>query len=141
MSYDVDLTRKQRQLLVRFIGVMIVAVLALFAAVLASDYNHRKDATRLLRAGCERNKRDRRANADGWTAHSLYINKVVLAGSVKEDVKRAARHARKTYRRISRDLEKRSRIDCRTEFPDPPLVSVPWQSSGLIRVPVVPPVW
>lgn len=62
--------------------------------------------------GCERGKKDRVTNAAAWTKHAAYINSVLRAPSVKEDVKRAARDAQLTYLMASKDLTTRSRISC-----------------------------
>lgn len=76
------------------------------------------------RAGCERGKLDRSANADGWTAHQRYIEAVLEASSVKGDVKEAARRAIGTYMRISGDLRRRARIECAAQFPKPPFLDL-----------------
>lgn len=87
------------------------------------DERDRRDAqvelVQMQRAGCERSKLDRADNAAAWTAHRTYIESVTRAASVKEDVKRAARHAARTYRRVAASLTKRSQIDCSVAFPLP----------------------
>lgn len=117
---DVELTYKQRKLLIRITVLLVVAVLALFFMVVLSSYQSRVDITNTLRTGCERSKADRIDNASAWTAHRVYITKVTGADSVQEDVKRAARIANRTYRRVSRHLKARSKVECRRAFPDPP---------------------
>jgi ribosomal protein S20 len=75
------------------------------------------DTAKNSQAGCERTKQDRKDNADFQTAQKTYINKVVLAQSVKADVKAAAKEAIKTFDRTSANLTKRSMIDCHAAFP------------------------
>lgn len=76
-----------------------------------------KSVIKATRRGCERGKEDRRANADFQRAQSAYILKVTRAASVKEDVKRAAREARKVFTRTSSDLTERSKINCKKAYP------------------------
>lgn len=71
------------------------------------------------RAGCERGKLDRKANAAAWGAHAAYIVKVTRAKSVKEDVKRAARVEARTATRVAADLIARSTLDCERLYPSP----------------------
>ena len=87
-----------------------------------SGYQSRVSTVQTLRLGCERGKLDRADNADFQNAHKVYIDKVVLAQSVKEDVKRAAREAERTYIRTSADLTKRSKINCAKAFPKARLI-------------------
>lgn len=119
---ETELTARQRALLVRFVGLMLVAMIALIAMTLVSSYQTRFAIIRTQRIGCERGKLDRAASAAGWTAHRIYIERVTGAQSVQEDVKRAARVAERTYVRISRDFTARARLDCKDAFPDPPVV-------------------
>lgn len=69
------------------------------------------------RRGCERSKKDRKDSADFQMAQATYIKTVTGAASVKEDVKIAARRARKVFVRTSRSLEERAKINCKKAFP------------------------
>jgi hypothetical protein len=102
------------------LGVGVLA--ALLVLILAQSYAGRVALVDSQRGGCERSKLDRKNNADGWTAHAAYIDNVTRAASVQEDVKRAARTAVTTYERVSRDLRRRSHIDCADVFPAPSLM-------------------
>lgn len=97
---------------------MIVQLLVI-GYVFASQYEGRVTTYHNLLAGCERSKKDRVANADFQNAHRKYIERVVLAQSVKEDVKRAARDALATYQVTADALLERSTIDCRKAFAKP----------------------
>lgn len=82
-----------------------------------TGYQGRKTTVRNQRAGCERGKLDRADNAAFQRAHKLYIDKVVLAKSVEEDVKAAARTAVETYNKTAASLTLRSQINCAKAFP------------------------
>lgn len=97
------------------IGMCCFLLLTLYVAY--SDYQGRKNLVVSQRAGCERGKLDRIDNAAFQRAHKLYIDKVVLAASVKEDVKEAAREAVQTYNRTADDLTRRSKINCGKVYP------------------------
>lgn len=104
------------------LGVLILIGLVVQLGVIAyvgySTYQGRKDTVKYQRAGCERSKLDRTDNADFQKAQSVYIRRVTRAVSVKEDVKIAAREARKTFKRTSASLGRRSKINCETAFPN-----------------------
>lgn len=86
-------------------------------------------------AGCQRGKKDRAANAEaleqiakGFRTQRNYLKGVLVAQSVKEDVKRKARHARANFTSVSFEIGKsaeslRSRtgpnLDCGEAFPRP----------------------
>jgi hypothetical protein len=99
--------------------ISMVVTLMLTGYVFYQSYAGRLDLVHTQRLGCERGKLDRADNAAFQNAHKKYIDKVVLAQSVKEDVKRAAREAEKTYVRTAADLTRRSEIDCVKAFPNP----------------------
>lgn len=87
-----------------------------------SSYQGRVDLVYSQRAGCERGKLDRIDNAAFQRAHKIYIDRVVLAQSVKADVKRAAREAVITYNRTAANLYRRSKINCQTASPKASLI-------------------
>lgn len=95
----------------------MLAMLVVVAYVFYTDFEGRKNTVTAQRAGCERSKLDRTANAAFQRAHTEYITTVTGAKSVKEDVKKAARKAVKTFQRTSKDLSKRAKIKCRKAFP------------------------
>lgn len=99
------------------LGFGVFVVLLLLLLPLAAGYEGRKAIVKSAREMCVQAKVDRIDNADGWTAHSEYIGKVTAAASVKEDVKHAARKARRTYTRISASLSIRARVDCKKAHP------------------------
>lgn len=77
----------------------------------------RKGLVDFQHKGCERGKLDRKDNSDFQRAQAKYIKKVTGAKSVKEDVKIAAREARKVFVRTSRSLINRSKINCKQRLP------------------------
>jgi hypothetical protein len=103
---------------------LIVLGIQLFVIgyVFYQSYQGRLNIVTTQRLGCERGKKDRGDNADFQQAQKQYIDKVVLAGSVKEDVKDAAREAVKTFERTSNSLSERALIDCHKAFPDAKLI-------------------
>lgn len=111
------ITRATASNLARLVIVGMVVQLLVIGYVAYSSHENSADSVRSQRQGCERNKRDRWANAAFQVAHKKYIERVVLAQSVKSDVKRAAREAIKTYTWTAADLTKRAKIDCAAAFP------------------------
>lgn len=111
------LTRQQGGLLVKMIIIGMIVQLTVVGFVAYSTFDDRSDLVNAQRAGCERSKLDRKDNADFQVAHKRYIDKVVLAQSVKEDVKQAARDAVRTYNRTSADLAARAKLKCAVLFP------------------------
>lgn len=124
------LTRGQTSSFVRLILVGLIVQLAVIGYVAYSSYIGRRDVATASRAGCERNKLDRVANAKGWrTAETARLNSVSeTTGISVENVRKllkskpspsdlpdltAARH----YDRIAKGLEARSRISCSKAFP------------------------
>lgn len=110
--------RDLRGLLISFVVVAVLVV----GYVLWQSYEGRVDIVNGQRSACERGKLDRMDNAEGWTAHSTYIQSVILAPSVKEDVKTAARVAQGHYDKISASLTDRSHIDCESAYPSASLM-------------------
>lgn len=104
--------------IVRLILLVLVLLLVLIGYVFFQAYDNRVEVVDNQRRGCERGKLDRRDNARFQMAQAQYVHKVVLAQSVKNDVKKAARTAVKTFDKTSANLSKRSKIDCTKAFPD-----------------------
>lgn len=113
------LNRRTAKALVKLLIVGMVAQLLVVGYVFYQGYHGRVALVISQRAGCERGKLDRIDNAAFQRAHRKYIDRVVLAQSVKEDVKEAAREAVATYNQTAADLTKRSKINCMRVFPDP----------------------
>lgn len=105
---------------------LVIAVMAMqlfiVGYVFYTGYQGRVGIVNNQRAGCNRGKLDRIDNAAFQRAHKLYIDRVVLAASVKADVKAAARDAVETYNQTAANLTKRSLIDCSKAFPDARLI-------------------
>jgi hypothetical protein len=110
VNRNVELTRQQRAILIRFVATMLVSVLALFVMTLLSSYQTRVAIVNTQRSGCERGKLDRSANARAW-------REAEKARTRDGDLDTAA-----IYKSVAEGLEKRSKLKCSTTFPDPPFV-------------------
>lgn len=99
-----------------FVGIGIV-VLWVVVAVALVGYTGRQGLRTSNIKACGQAKEDRKDIAESLTAHKLYIEKVVLAQSVKEDVKIAARKANTTHERTAHRLTQRAKINCIKENP------------------------
>lgn len=108
--------------LTRLVLACMFCMLLSVAYVCYSSYQGRVALVDSQRAGCERGKLDRIDNAAFQRAHKIYIDRVVLAQSVKADVKRAAREAVITYNRTAESLSKRAKINCQTAIPKASLI-------------------
>lgn len=99
------LTSRSGQLMMKtFIwGTMIQVLLVVY--VFYQSYEGRETVVHAQRAGCERSKNDRKANAAGWR----------IAEKARRDGGQilVANH----YRDIASQLEKRSRIPCNKAVP------------------------
>ena len=114
---NTTLTRRQGGLIVKVILIGMFVQLGVMGFVPVSFYKGRADTAVNSQKGCDRNKKDRKDNADFQNAQKDYIKKVVLAQSVKNDVKQAAKEAVKTFDRTSASLTRRSKINCKAAFP------------------------
>lgn len=114
---NTPLTRHQGSLLAKMLIVGLFVNLAVVGYVFYQSYAGRESVVNSQRGGCERGKKDRIDNAAFQNAHKRYIEKVVLARSVKPDVKAAAREAIKTYTVTAADLTKRAKISCAVAYP------------------------
>lgn len=111
------LTVKAGHSLTKLLVLVLCAQVALLCYDFYSNYKGRQDLVTAQRAGCERGKRDRAANAEFQRAHTIYITGVTDAPSVHKDVKELAKTAVEVYRRTSAVLTKQSHIDCTKAFP------------------------
>lgn len=112
-----DAVRTVLRALNKIAWVAVAACVVLLALYGIASYQDRKTSADAARKACRTSKLDRIDNAASWTAHREYIESVVLAASVKEDVKRAARRANRVHRRTARRLTARARVDCAREHP------------------------
>lgn len=97
-----DLGRKVISLLV----CSMILQLGVIAYVFYQSYQGRVDLVSGQRAGCERSKKDRRKNSEGWRE----AQKARVASNDFDVAKK--------YRNIADSLEERSQIDCSTAFPN-----------------------
>lgn len=99
-----------------------VAVKAATVEIQQRAYRQDIEAWRARLAGCRRGKQDRTANAKAFRAQANYLKKVLAAGSVKADVKRAARRNWRTQNQSATSLESRTgrNLDCAAATPKPP---------------------
>jgi Tfp pilus assembly protein PilX len=110
MSDDVELTYRQRRAMLRFVVLMLLAIVLLFGMVILTSYQSRSDQAKASRAGCERSKLDRRANARAW-------REAQKARTRDGDLGTAA-----IYKGVADGLVVRSKIVCKDLFPDPPVL-------------------
>lgn len=109
---------------------MIVIFLGFWQA-----YQARIDLVASQRAGCERGKLDRAANAEGWRtaqvarAASAAENKSISIEAVNKLIRQPVSPgdgfdliAARRYHKITTELTKRSRINCAEAFPDATLI-------------------
>lgn len=84
----------------------MVCLLVVVGYVFWQSYEARHTTVQSQRAGCERSKLDRIANAHGWR--------------IAEDARRAEGNYQvaNDYRDIAESLEERSRINCKKVYPD-----------------------
>lgn len=112
-----SLSKTVNQSLAMLVVIGMAVQLAVISLVFVQGYRANTKLLDFQRAACERGKLDRKSNAAFQTAHKQYIDKVVLAQSVQEDVKRAARDAVEVYQITAADLRSRASIDCNEVFP------------------------
>ncbi len=96
--------------MVRFLITVLVVQLFLIGYVFIQSYDGRVKLVNNSRTACERGKKDRLANAEGWRiaqAARLADGNVVVANR---------------YADIAVGLENRGHIDCTEAFPDPSLI-------------------
>jgi hypothetical protein len=95
---------------VRTLVALVVAVSALVFGSWLTAYSGRQALVDSQRAGCERSKLDRAANARGWRAAE--------AARTRDGNLNTATF----YGHLAAELEMRSRIDCVRQFPAPSLL-------------------
>lgn len=107
MPYREQIRRNEQMLysLAKLILVLMAIQLLVILYVGWSSYNGRQDLVESQRAGCNRAKLDRSANAQGWR-----IAEAARRAEGQEVVAKA-------YNDIAEGLEDRSRIDCIDAFP------------------------
>jgi len=119
---DTPMTKKHGENIVKLLIGGMICMLLVVGYVFIQGYQGRQTLVESQRSGCERGKLDRIDNAAFQKAHKTYIDKVVLAQSVKEDVKQAAREAVETYNKTAASLASRSKINCHKAFPEARLI-------------------
>jgi hypothetical protein len=107
-----DFNDGQRLALIKLVGVLCVMVIALFLMVVLNTYQQNKADVQGKRQGCERNKLDRAANARAW-------REAQRARTRDGDLDTAA-----IYKSVADGLARRSRVDCKRQFPDTPFLRV-----------------
>jgi hypothetical protein len=91
---------------------LVAAWAMLIFVQLYSSYQARQDIVESQRAGCERGKLDRTANAQGWR------NAEAARRASGDD------EIADVYRGIAEGLEARSRVVCSVAFPTPPFIKL-----------------
>jgi hypothetical protein len=116
---DVELTHSQRRLIIRFLMLQLMVLGLILLTVLLSSWQTRSDQAVNARAGCERSKLDRNANAAGWRTAQRR-----LQSQYDRDPQPTDLRALRRYRRIAQGLERRARVECAVAFPDPPFIKL-----------------
>ena len=106
----------------RMMGGVLIALVALSVAVWYMGYSGRAALVESQRAGCERSKRDREANATAWREAHAARSDTASNPDEPTSVRQSARRTAAVYRRTVAELEGRAAIDCREAFPDPRLL-------------------
>lgn len=107
--------------------IALIGLIVLMVGVWWTGYDNRREIVEGQRIGCERGKLDRTANAEAFRGQSDYLNLVLEAESVQEDVKRAARINQAIQNASASSLESRTgdNLDCAEVFPAPPAIPLP----------------
>lgn len=126
-----QLSSKQGASVVKLLIAGMVCFLLLVGYVFFQAYQGRTDLVNSQRAGCERAKLDRAANAEGWrTAQTARLRTLaetmhISFDAVKQVLKQKPSSgdlpdlvAARRYDSIAAGLEDRSRINCTEAFPD-----------------------
>jgi hypothetical protein len=100
-----DLTREEGIRIVKLMLAGMIALLFVVAYVFYTDYQGRKSEVAAVRSGCERDKRDRAANAEGW--------RIAEAARRAEGMNDVANR----YQRIASGMEERAKINCNKIYP------------------------
>lgn len=117
--------------IVRLVLLLFALLLLLWGYTLWQSYKGRVDLVHSERVGCERGKKDRKANAIGWRAaefarldtlaQTLHIS--FKEAKARLDTKPTPREvpdlvAARQYAKIASGLERRGRIDCTKAYPN-----------------------
>lgn len=115
---EVNLSEETARKLVGLIIGGYILIIGLIIGQWYVDYGNRKDRVVELRQGCERGKLDRTSTANAFRAQSDYLNLVLEARSVKQDVKDAAEINQGVQNTSASDLETRTGegFDCTQIF-------------------------
>lgn len=99
------MSRQNGKSLAKLIVIGMAVQLLVIGYVFYQSYQGRSDLVDSQRAGCARGKKDRVDNANGWRTAQ---KRAKSQGQIKYSIH---------YAHIAAGLEKRSRINCVTEFP------------------------
>lgn len=96
--------------LVRLMFVALAFQFLVIFFVLWTDYNGRQTTVTAVRGGCERDREDRAANAQGWR----------IAEAARRD--EGQKDVAADYAKIARGLELRAAINCERRYPKASLI-------------------
>jgi hypothetical protein len=125
-----SISHGQAQRVTRLVIGCMLLLLVVIAFVAYSSYASRLDLVDAQRAGCERTKIDRVANAEGWrTAQTARMSTVAKEMGISVDEVKKLLDAKpkpgdlpdlvaaRRYNKVASDLEGRSKLDCKVAFP------------------------
>jgi hypothetical protein len=116
------MSEKNAYNLAKLIMLGMAIQLLVIGYVYLQAYDQRVNLVDAQRQGCEFDKLDRHDNADFQTAQTEYITTLSDTTSVGKDVKEAAKKANETYKRTSKSLTERAKINCQEAFPSASLL-------------------
>lgn len=123
----VTIPQQQIDRAVKAVRWLVVLMALLILGLLWTSYDGRREIVDGQRLGCERGKLDRTAIAAAFRGQSDYLNLVLDAASVQEDVKSAARINQAIQNASASSLESRTgdNLDCAEVFPAASLIPLP----------------
>lgn len=107
------MTSTEARALLRYLAYLTAAIAVVWGYTVWQSYQGRVELVHSQRAGCERGKLDKRANARGWRAAEA----ARVASGTPNDLKAAHKYAVIAY-----GLEQRARIPCSRAFPSTSLL-------------------
>lgn len=107
---NTPISRHTASVLAKSVLIGMAVQILVISYVFVTEYLDRKDMVSGQRAGCERNKLDRKDNAEGWR---IAQDARWASGDVKISIR---------YGKLAKQLQSRSHVDCAKLYPEARLV-------------------
>jgi hypothetical protein len=117
---DVELTVRQRALMVRFLVIQTVAILAILVMVVVTNYQGRSDVVNATRRNCEGGKVSLALLARSWRVQANADQGISEDPSQSPKTRSIRRADAAVHRRTAAELQARATRDCGKAFPMPP---------------------